>query len=244
MTKSFRLNTLTRSLALISVVGLLAACNGSSNSDNSADTTDRMYQVAITNLTAGQPLSPVALVGHNSDYHAFTVGQASSVALEQLAEGGDNSALISEAGSHAGVYGTATASAPLAPGGTETLTLSVTAANSEDLKLTAVTMLVNTNDAITGLNGIDLSSLANGESLSMNTIGYDTGTEANSETAASIPGPAAGGEGFNADRDDISDMVLMHSGVVTADGGLADSTLHEMHRWDNPITRMTITRIQ
>ena len=53
----------------------------------------------------------------------------------------------------------------------------------------------------------------------MNMDVWDSGTEANSETAATIPGPAGGGEGFNATRDD-SDTVSFHSGVISQDDGL------------------------
>ena len=42
------------------------------------------------------------------------------------------------------------------------------------------------------------------------------GTEANTETAATIPG--LGGEGTNLTRDDIIDRVRFHQGVVTNTG--------------------------
>lgn len=244
MKTSFRFHPLIKGLALVSMAGVLAACNDGSSSDDGPTTAERLFEVSITNLTAGQPLSPMALIGHDSTYHAFMLGQPASVALEQLAEGGDNSALIGEAGASSHVSGTATGAAPLAPGGTETLMLSLTGANPDDLALSAVTMLVNTNDAITGVMGMDLSTLAIGETVSMNTNSYDTGTEANSEAAETIPGPAGGGEGFNAARDDLTDQVLMHSGAVTADGGLSGSALQEVHRWDNPVSRVRVTRIQ
>ena len=51
------------------------------------------YTVTITNLTYAQPLSPVALSLH-ADAMLWEIGESSSVALEKLAESGDNSEFI------------------------------------------------------------------------------------------------------------------------------------------------------
>ena len=104
-------------------------------------------------------------------------------------------------------------------------------------------MLVNTNDAITGINGVDISALAAGDSITLRSIAYDAGTEANTEAAAHIPGPAVGGEGFNAARDDLADRVAMHTGVVSQDDGKAGSALTGQHRFDNPVAAVRIERI-
>jgi len=101
---------------------------------------------------------------------------------------------------------------------------------------------VNTNDAFTALNNLGAANMAVGESRTATTISYDSGTEANTEAAGTIPGPADGGEGFNAVRDDIANEVRMHSGVLSADDGLNSSRLSEIHRWDNPVARITVTR--
>jgi hypothetical protein len=105
-------------------------------------------------------------------------------------------------------------------------------------------MLVNTNDAFTGVTEVSLSGLELGESMTMNALSYDSGTEANSEALGTIPGPADGGEGFNSVRDDLADHVTLHSGAITMDDGLNTSVLTEAHRWDNPTARVTITRVQ
>ena len=85
--------------------------------------------------------------------------------------------------------------------------------------------------------------MAVGDAVTLRAIAYDSGTEANTETAATIPGPAGGGEGFNAARDDIADQVAMHSGVVGQDDGFATSDLTGQHRFDNPVAQVTIERI-
>ena len=103
-------------------------------------------------------------------------------------------------------------------------------------------MLVNTNDAFTALNAWPVGEMSVGDVMTVNAIAYDAGTEADSESAATIPGPAGGGEGFNAVRDDGADQVTMHSGVISGDDGLATSDLTEQHRFDNPVARIRIER--
>jgi len=72
---------------------------------------------------------------------------------------------------------------------------------------------------------------------------YDAGTEINNEAPGTIPGPADGGEGFNADRSDNVNLVRGHGGVVSSADGLASSVLDQSHRFDNPAVMVTITRI-
>jgi len=109
-------------------------------------------------------------------------------------------------------------------------------------RISVATMLVNTNDAFSGLDAILVDSMAVGELLRFRSIAYDAGTEADSEQATAIPGPAGGGEGFNAARDDQADQVSMHSGVVSRDDGFATSDLTEQHRFDNPVAEILIVR--
>jgi hypothetical protein len=236
-----------KNLILITTVATLIGCGGdSSNNAAPADaeieteTPTLVFELRATNLTAGQPLSPLAVFLHSAAENTFTVGEAASEALEQLAEGGDNAALVAQFNSLANSED----ENPLPPGASTTLTLEVQPGDSTDLALSAVTMLVNSNDAFTAVNGIDISTLAVGESLRMRTPSYDSGTEANSEAAGTIPGPADGGEGFNAVRDDVADRVTMHGGVVTVNDGLASSVLGQQHRWDNPVASFSISRIQ
>ena len=201
------------------------------------------FEVTVSNLTNAQPLSPVAVIAHVDGYNVFTVGDAATVGLETLAEGGDNSELIAEADADTNVLATASGAGPIGPAGTETISVEVLESEVASLRISTSTMLVNTNDAITMLNAADVSALAVGEVWTSRTIAYDAGTEANSEEAAHIPGPAGGGEGFNAARDDIADRVAMHPGVVGQDDGFATSSLDNQHRFDNPVAAVRIERI-
>ncbi len=228
---------------------LIAGC--SSSDDDPAPVPDPVpappatttFEVTVSNLTNAQPLSPVAVIAHQDGYAVFTVGMPATVGLETLAEGGDNSALIDEADADALVLATASGTAPIGPAGSETITIEVLESELAGLLLSTSTMLVNTNDAITGSNGIAIGDMAVGDVMSQRTIAYDSGTEANTELAIHIPGPAGGGEGFNAARDDLADRVTMHTGVVSRDDGLAMSDLSGQHRFDNSVAAFRIERI-
>lgn len=201
--------------------------------------------VEVTNLTAGQPLSPTAIVIHKPNFKAFSVGMPASVELERIAESGNSDAFLADANTNTLSFTTGKASAGIPPGMNATIMLEtpVMAADIPMLRLTALSMLGNTNDGFTGLNGVDISGLAVGQSMTIDTISYDAGTEKNTESATTVPGPAAGGEGFNPMRDDWPSTVAMHPGIISKDDGLSTSALTSINRWDNPVARITITRI-
>jgi hypothetical protein len=224
---------------------VLTACNDNDNNDAPVEppidppaaAVNYSYEVKVTNLTQAQPMSPLAVVLHNEG-NIWTLGESASVALENLAESGDNTDVLAMNFVNQGESGAGI----LPPGGTESLTITMTDEIPQLLSL--ATMLVNTNDAFTGVNAMDVSNLAVNESISLRTSSYDSGTENNSEMSGTIPGPAdTGGEGFNAARDDV-DFVAMHAGVVSSDDGLTQSILTFDHRFDNPTLAVTITRIE
>lgn len=223
-------------LILLALAGLVLGCGGD---DDGFIVPVRSFEVKVTNLTNNQPLSPLAVVLHTSGYSGWKVGQQASSGLEELAEGGSTGTLISEATASQYVLDTEVGTGIIAPGSSETVTLS--AQSLQKLQLTAASMHVNTNDAFSGANGVEINALAAGEQLNIYANVYDAGTEANTETAATIPGPAGGGEGYNATRDD-HDFISIHAGVVTSDDGLAGSALDESHRFDTPGIVIAITR--
>lgn len=222
---------------------LLSACGGSDNNSTPEPVTPTpptpvtyTYEVSVTNLTNAQPLSPVAVVLHNEGA-LFELGASASVALENLAESGDNSEVLAQDMVLASASGTGV----IMPGMSETVSVSLV--DTKPMMLSTATMLVNTNDAFSGINAMSLENMAVGESISLRTSSYDSGTEKNSETMATIPGPAAGGEGFNAERDDV-DFIGMHSGVISSDDGLMQSVLTQAHRFDNPTLAISVTRVE
>jgi hypothetical protein len=245
---SIKRNDSLRWLAIGFATVLTAGCDSDNNGNIGGTVTPpppaiATFEVTVNNLTNGQPLSPIAVIAHQSGYAVFIVGDAATAGLETLAEGGDNSALIAEADADAMVMVTASGAAPIGPAGSETISIEVLQSDLPGLGVSISTMLVNSNDAITGLNGAAIADMVAGDTISWRTIAYDSGTEANTESAAHIPGPAGGGEGFNAARDDLADRVAMHTGVVGQDDGFAGSDLNGQHRFDNPVAQITIERI-
>ena len=209
------------STLLLGVMVAFSGCGTDADEMVNPETT-YSYSVKVTNLTAGQPMSPVLV----SSASLFTVGEEASLGLEKLAEGGDNSVLL-DANS---VSGTGL----LVPGASETMSLTV-----KSQKLNVATMLVKTNDGFAGVDSLDVSSLAVGESQTLYMSVYDAGTEANSETNTTVA--AFGVEGFSATRDDVN-VVTVHSGIISKDDGLSTSALSALEKFNNPAAMVSVTR--
>ena len=186
-------------------------------------------------------MSPLAVLTHNNSFNLFEVGQSASVDLEYLAEGGSNAQLLALSDSDANVYQGISGNGLILSGEQDTVSIRVDP--NQEGYISVASMLVNTNDAFVGESGLSLKSLAVGDTFVMNMNVWDSGTELNDELAATIPGPAGGGEGFNTTRDD-TDVVSFHSGVISQDDGLTTSALSANHRFLNPGARITITRTE
>ncbi|WP_440888866.1 spondin domain-containing protein [Vibrio sp. WZ-1] len=228
-----------RILLVAASVGLLAGCP--SDDDNDVVKSYR-YTINVANLTANQPMSPLAILAHNDKYKLFEIGKSASVELEHLAEGGSNAELLALKDSNDYVYQALSGNGLVLPGGSDSVSFTVEPHKAGYVSVAS--MFVNTNDAFVGETGLSLKSLAVGESYEMIMNVWDSGTELNDELAATIPGPAGGGEGFNAARNDTNDVVAFHAGVVSKDDGLANSALSANHRFLNPGAKLTITRVE
>ncbi len=236
--------------AAVSLITIALACTGSHHSSPGIDTAT--FEVTLVNLTAGQPLSPMVAIAHNEGFSAFAVGEPASIALEHLAEGGESAPLLALANDSKSVYATAvgTGGALLpGPSNKSIVTLTVPISSLSMLRLSLACMLGNTNDGFTGISGQALSTLGVGATITSNLLSYDAGTEAHTESADTVPGPAtsnSGGkrEAFNPVRDDEVDAVRLHPGIVGKDDGLPSSALTQANRWDNPVAVLTIKRIQ
>ena len=225
-------------IATLALFGLSACSDNDSlpQAPKAGDAGTQTFTVAVTNLTGGQPFSPLNLVLHKKDYRVWTQGQPASVPLEKLAEGGDGS----DFHTLDGVTQVFTAAKPLAPGTSEVYTMTVKEALVGPLAV--VTMLVNTNDGFTGVQNIDLSKLKKGESKSYRTFAYDAGTEENTEASGTMPGPADNGVGFVAERTGDVNFVYVHKGVISSADGLTTSVLSYSEIFDNPVVAIKVTR--
>lgn len=227
-------------LALVMAM-YLAACSDSDDDDDDDMQAMAMFEVMVINASNGQPLTPVAVIAHTPGYTPWTLGASASTGLEMLAEGGDVSQFISDANSNANVVATASSGVDaFGPGSSKTVTIE-TEPNA-NLQISLASMLANTNDAFTGIANYTVGSMMVGESVALMPNVYDAGTEDNSETAGTMPGPAGGGVGFDVDRGGDTDFISVHAGVVTSDDGLATSALNESHRWLGPVSVVIISR--
>jgi len=229
------------SIALSAMV--LAACGGGGNNNNVVE--DAQFEITTTNLTNAQIMSPVAVIMHNAGFNNFIDGETASVAVETLAEGGDNAPLLADA-AVADEYIVSGSAGPVLPSSVgSALTLDVPADQLSDLRLSVMSMLIRTNDAFTGLNATNISDMEVGSSRTFTAPTWDAGTEFDDEAAVNIPG--ADGEGFNAARNDRINRVRFHNGVVTnasPEFGLASSDLVEADRFLNPTSRITVRRVR
>lgn len=224
------MNRLLKLSALSLIPAFLIGCGG----DDEVAT----YTVTITNTTHNQPMSPPAVVIYEGDTKAWNVGYAASHGLEVLAESGSPADFVSEAES---ASATATGDGIVGPGASTSIQLESTKTTS--LTLTLATMLVNTNDAFTGVTAWNIGQLEVGESIKTLAPIYDAGTEFNDELAIYVPGPAGGGEGYSEGRE-TADQVTRHPGVVTQADGYAESALNESHKFDNGAILIVVERTE
>ena len=80
-------------LGLASIVALLTVVSLTGIPESNA-TQAKMYEVTITNLTPGQPLTPPLLVTHEKNAGFFSAGEMASEELQQLAENGNLDPLV------------------------------------------------------------------------------------------------------------------------------------------------------
>jgi hypothetical protein len=231
-----------RALAASGFLVTLAACNSSSEVGTlppppppPPPPVTYSYEVTVHNLTHGQALSPIAVMLHGEESF-YEVGEPASVPVEIMAEEG----AIEELLALDIVLASANGTDAILPGASETFTVSIE--DNDSANLAILTMLAATNDAFTGLQGLSLAGMEVGDVIYRLTNVYDSGTEANTETPATLI-TSPGGEGYNPERDDV-DFVSMHPGIVSNQDGLPDSDLTGDFKFDNPAAKVTVTRTE
>jgi hypothetical protein len=193
------------------------------------------YNVIVTNLTANQVFTPLLIASHAHDTQLFQLAQEASEALEQVAEGGDTSALAAELTATGGALTVMTLEAPLLPG--ETVTAEI-ATSEEAPHISIIGMLVPTNDGFVALSSIHAADVAGSTGF---VPAYDAGTEANDELCANIPGPpgVCSGEGFNPSREGGEGFVHIHRGMHGSPD--LDPATYD---WQNPVAQITIEAVE
>lgn len=210
------------------------------------------YEVTITNLTTGQPLTPPVIATHRRPVHIFQVGSAASYDLKEIAENGNSAPLRTVLGGNKHVFEfQESVTGPLvpasAPGGSsfaDSVTFTITAARGAKY-LSFVSMLICTNDGFTGVDGLRLPKKVD-DSITLTTSGYDAGTELNTEDFADMVPPcqvlidgSSDGTGTG-----MSNPALAEGGVITHHPGIQGGAdlVPEVHGWRDPVVMVEITR--
>jgi hypothetical protein len=195
------------------------------------------YDVTITNLTTGQPITPGVLAAHLGDFSLFSSGTQATNGLQQLAENGGVPVLAAEvAGNNAVVASGVIGAAPIAPGGSASGSIEIVG-NATTFSLAA--MLVCTNDGFGGVDGVMLPRHI-GDQSTVQAHAYDAGTEINTESFADLVPPCDGdldtGTGTSNPALAENGSVQPHAGIA----GIADLT--DAHDWNGPVLSITIER--
>lgn len=192
----------------------------------------RVYEVVITNLTRGQILSPPVVATHRPGFQIFEVGMPASPELAAVAEDASNAGLETLLDGNRRVSDRQSGGAPIPPGQSAAIEIR---ADRWSTRLSAVGMLVVTNDAFFGFNGVKLPRWG---SATYRAVAYDAGSEGNSELCSQIPGPPCGNGGVR-NTATAEGFVHVHAGIH----GIGD-LVPANHDWRNPTVQMTITRIR
>ncbi|MEK6747913.1 MAG: spondin domain-containing protein [Pseudomonadota bacterium] len=189
------------------------------------------YAVTITNITRGQIIAPPAVIAHNGDYRMFMAGKPASLELAQLSEAGNGGAVTSAATGMPAVYSTALGNGGILPGMSQTIEIQTTKYFSE---FTVGAMLATTNDGFMSISGVRAPKRG---ATTVEAIGYDAGSEANSEDCAYIPGPPCGDKRHNPAPSE--GYVHVHAGFHVGGSGLNPA----QHDWRNPVAQIEIKRV-
>ncbi len=195
-----------------------------------------LYEVAVTNATFGQRFTPLLLVTHRNEVSLFEIGAPASAGLATLAEEGDVTPLRAALDADSRVNMTAAGGGLTNAGATTTLMIR---GHPHRDRLSVAAMLIPTNDAFVALSGVALPFHG---SVSYTAIAYDSGSEVNDETCASIPGPGfpeCGGAGGGGKPGGGEGFVHVHRGIH----GVGDFDPAD-RAWLNPVATIRVTRVQ
>ena len=213
-------------LTVVLLVGVVAVPAGAAPGDGGA----QRWQVTVENLTpaGSQPLSPPLVVVHSSRADVWSVGTIANHGVAAIAEDANNTPLEEALPQVRGVDSVFTVpGGPIPPGDSRSVEVET---RGRFGRLTLLTMLVNTNDAFTGLDSLRVR----GQGEVIETIAYDAGSERNNELAGFIPGPCCNNPFV---RDPEGALIRPHDGII----GVGDLD-PAVYGWPEPAARITITR--
>lgn len=166
------------------------------------------YEITITNLTKGQPLTPPVLVLSNHKFELFSLGKKASIGLQELAKDGKQDELVAELKQNMNVKMVVKGTSLILPG--QSVSFKVEAPRRSVLSLAS--MLAKTNDAFVAIKNLHLRHASRLKGILLKT--YDAGAEINNESKKYIPGLGSPG----ADTETEEGFVHFHPGIY----GIAD----------------------
>ena len=195
------------------------------------------YEVTITNLTSGQPITPAVFAAHSGRHDLFRRGAEASNGIQQLAENGGVGVLAAEVAANPSISASAiVGGAPLAPGTSESVSVDVVGRAN---RFSLASMLVCTNDGFGGIDGKRLPRTI-GSERTYNARAYDAGTEMNTELFADLVPPC---DGDLMTGTDMSNSALAEGGTIGRHGGIDGvGDLTDAHAWSGPVVQVTIER--
>jgi len=213
-----------RTLILVAVVVVVLATG------TAPATAQDMVSVTITNISK-QIISPPVVASHTWKVAIFVPGQAASDELTALAEDGGPGDLADLLAGHEEVLDVAVADGLLFPGESAKFEVEM---RGKYNRISAVGMLVSTNDAFFGLSNfqVDPSSVVQRTTAPA----WDAGTELNNEDCDFIPGPPCGNPFMRA-TEGAEGFVHVHSGIHGT-GDLSPSDW----AWQNPVVQIAVIK--
>lgn len=193
------------------------------------------YEITIENLTpatgagSSQPFSPPVLTTHGRGLHLFRPGRFASDELSQIAEDAVNGPMLMWLKDSRKTRDVIEGDGVILPGTEARYEIR---ADAKMRRLSAVFMLVNTNDAFGGLDAIRLPW--SGETVHY-VMAYDAGSELNTEAASDIPGPCCGSPGAGTPS---HERITRHKGIR----GVGDLE-PDVYGWREPVAKVTIRRL-
>ena len=220
-----------KTCTLLSVLGTLLFVVGATSADDRS--TEKRYEVIVTNLTRGQSFTPILAATHTGSVSLYTLGKPASDELAALAEGGDTAPLDALLSASPRVAATTTTAGLLASGDTIGFTIR---GGGQFNRLSLAAMMIPTNDGFIAFQSVGLPKGRNTQVVYV--PAYDAGSEDNDEQCFSIPGPVCGGEGGSPG---ISGEGYVHvHGGIHGFGDLASAD----YDWRNPVARISIRRLR
>ena len=212
----------------------------------------RSYEVTITNLTGGQPLSPPVVATHKGSHAIFDVGRPASEGVKEIAENGNNAPLLAQLPTDNRISDfTETGTGPLVPPGRpgsamfgSRVSFTITAGPGAK-RLSFASMLICTNDGFTGVDGLRLPTAREPKTVK-GTRSYDAGTEVNTEAYADLVPPCQALIGDSAGENDagtgVSNPALAEGGVIHRHQGILgiDDLSTSIHDWTDPVAQIKI----